>query len=481
MLEEDPKTPRMKGLPKVHKQGTPMRPIISGIGSAPHRLAKLLAKPLSKMLGSLSDTHLKNSGDLLERLTEIDIKNKKLASFDVKALFTNVTVDGAMEAIKKVVSAMTQEDLPVPKADFLKLVRYCLEFGSFSFEDEEYVQHRGLAMGSPLSPVAACFYMEMLENEHFQKIMGDQSIWMRYIDDVIVVTPEETDLDEKLARLNEIDMNIQFTIEVENERKLPFLDMLIIRSEDKLKFKVYRKQTNKEDLIHFYSAHSDRMKSGIIIGFYLRAYRICSDEYLEEELAHLLSIFKELKYPEAMIIRCKRKATKIRSNKSKEKREKKKCKVIVVPHSQHVNTIAQFLKPADVIIVSRVGEKVGQILKGNNKQNNEKSIVYKIPCNGCTKPYYGETGRSLDVRLKEHRKDIQYQRDKTIVKHSQECGALPKWEDARSVKENIDKQTRIAIEAAVLEVKECMNPKTGRISLSETAAKLMLTVHKLNL
>ena len=73
------------------------------------------------------------------------------------------------------------------------------------------------------------------------------------------------------------------------------------------------------------------------------------------------------------------------------------------------------------------------------------------------------------------------QRDKTIVKHSQECGALPKWEDARSVKENIDKQTRIAIEAAVLEVKECMNPKTGRISLSETAAKLMLTVHKLNL
>ena len=82
-------------------------------------------------------------------------------------------------------------------------------------------------------------------------------------------------------------MNIQFTIEVENERKLPFLDMLIVRSEDKLKFKVYRKETNKEDLIHFYSAHSDRVKSGIIIGFYLRACGICSDEYLEEELAHL--------------------------------------------------------------------------------------------------------------------------------------------------------------------------------------------------
>ena len=51
----------------------------------------------------------------------------------------------------------------------------------------------------------------------------------------------------------------------------------------------------------------------------------------------------------------------------------------------------------------------------------------------------------------------------------------------RSVKENIDKQTRLAIEeAALLEVEECMNPKTGRSSLSETAAKLMLAVHKLN-
>ena len=114
--------------------------------------------------------------------------------------------------------------------------------------------------------------------------------------------------------------------------------------------------------------------------------------------------------------------------------------MIVVPHFQHVNIIAQFLKPADVIIVIRVGKNLGQIVKGNSKQRIEKSIVYKIPCNDCNKPYYGETGRSLDVRLKEHIKDIQYQRDKTIVKHSQKCGALPKWEDARRVKENINKR-----------------------------------------
>ena len=76
-LEEDPTPPQMRGLPKVHKPGIPLRPITSGIGSAPHRLAKILAKPLTKSLGSLSDAHLRNSGDLLDRLKEVTFMRKK--------------------------------------------------------------------------------------------------------------------------------------------------------------------------------------------------------------------------------------------------------------------------------------------------------------------------------------------------------------------------------------------------------------------
>ena len=76
-LEQDPIPPRMRGLPKIHKQGIPMRPITSGIASAPHKLAKILAKPLTMTLGSLSDAHLKNSGDLIERLKQMQFNGKK--------------------------------------------------------------------------------------------------------------------------------------------------------------------------------------------------------------------------------------------------------------------------------------------------------------------------------------------------------------------------------------------------------------------
>ena len=40
LIEEAPSNPKMKGLPKIHKEGMPMRPITSGIGSAPHKLPK---------------------------------------------------------------------------------------------------------------------------------------------------------------------------------------------------------------------------------------------------------------------------------------------------------------------------------------------------------------------------------------------------------------------------------------------------------
>ena len=42
--------PRMYGLPKTHKVGTPLRPILSMVGSSHHELAKWLASILQPVL-----------------------------------------------------------------------------------------------------------------------------------------------------------------------------------------------------------------------------------------------------------------------------------------------------------------------------------------------------------------------------------------------------------------------------------------------
>ena len=57
-----------------------------------------------------------------------------------------------------------------------------------------------------------------------------------------------------LAFINSINDNIQFTSEFEQNGKLPFLDMEIIRQEQgNVKFSIYRKPTFSGTLLNFHS------------------------------------------------------------------------------------------------------------------------------------------------------------------------------------------------------------------------------------
>ena len=55
------------------------------------------------------------------------------------------------------------------------------------------------------------------------------------------------DLGETLQKLNDIDKNIEFTMEKASERNLPFLDCIISLNEKReIKTKVYRKPTHNQ-------------------------------------------------------------------------------------------------------------------------------------------------------------------------------------------------------------------------------------------
>ncbi|XP_043227718.1 uncharacterized protein LOC122384400 [Amphibalanus amphitrite] len=356
-----------------------MRPITSGVGSAPHRLAKILAKPLSSLLGTISSAHLKNSGDLLSRIKDLCIADKKLVSFDVKALFTNVPVDGALAAVERVLSNASDDDLPIPKRDFLTLVRLCVNFNSFIFDDKEFRQVSGLAMGSPLSAVLACLYMETMEEDHYKSILGEHNLWVRYVDDVLSCVPIDTNLTDLLRELNLVDPAIQFTVEEEENGRLPFLDTLLLRTGDSLKFTVYRKPTNRNDLIHYFSGHSQKVKSGVVIGFFLRALRICSQDLLQEEIDYITNTFLQLRYPLAKLISLRDKAKRIWSQSNTRvadvsERHAQNTLSVIAPYSPLTEQVQKLVGPA-LSIVAKGGQKIGGIFKRNKRESNRDSVV----------------------------------------------------------------------------------------------------------
>ena len=66
--------PRIYGLPKIHKEGVPLRPIVSAIGSPTHQLARELVRILNPLQGT-TDSHVKNSTDFVERIGQLSPKS----------------------------------------------------------------------------------------------------------------------------------------------------------------------------------------------------------------------------------------------------------------------------------------------------------------------------------------------------------------------------------------------------------------------
>ncbi|KAI4484083.1 hypothetical protein M0804_007539 [Polistes exclamans] len=92
-----------------------------------------------------------------------------------------------------------------------------------------------------------------------------------YVDDVVTAIPKDR-MDQTLKTLNSVNNRIQFTMEVENNGTLPFLDMNIIRNEDgSIVTNWYVKPTSSGRCINYNSNHPMSQKIGVVKGLLYRA------------------------------------------------------------------------------------------------------------------------------------------------------------------------------------------------------------------
>lgn len=188
-------TPRFYGLPKIHKPHVPLRPIVAGCGSVSHSLARLIADILKPMAGNTS-SFVKNSINFASHIHNINIgEEEEMASFDVESLYTSVPVDAAMKSVetylKRDRTLADRTDFEIP--DILTLLKFCLNHTYFVYNGQYYEQIKGLAMGSPVSPVVANIFMEMWEETALTSCPLDikPRMWLRYVDDTFTIIPKD--------------------------------------------------------------------------------------------------------------------------------------------------------------------------------------------------------------------------------------------------------------------------------------------------
>ncbi|KAG8233126.1 hypothetical protein J437_LFUL012552, partial [Ladona fulva] len=100
LLLQAPAPPSLYGLPKVLKEGVPLRPIVSAINSPTYHLAKFLSKLLAPYIGRCKH-HVKNSADFVKLLSKLRLDPKDLmVSFDVISLFTKVPIEDSLKLLR---------------------------------------------------------------------------------------------------------------------------------------------------------------------------------------------------------------------------------------------------------------------------------------------------------------------------------------------------------------------------------------------
>ena len=98
-------------------------------------------------------------------------------------------------------------------------------------------------MGSPVSVVGAEIVMQNIEEQALATYSETLPRCLRYVDDTITGV-HENKIDEVHEHLNKQNTNIQFTKEMEENGKVPFLDCLVTRDNITLRTTVYRKPTH---------------------------------------------------------------------------------------------------------------------------------------------------------------------------------------------------------------------------------------------
>src|SRR5678816_604036 len=155
-------------------------------------------------------------------------------------------------------------------------------------------------------------YMELTEFYHIlPHPLLNNSLWIRYVNDIFVSLPHNTNPNDVLNYINSIHPSVQYTIEMLSNNSIPFLDTLITWNNNHLQFTIYGKPTFAPNYIHWLSNnHSPNTKLAFLSSLFLRAFRICTPPLLAQETKYIHNTFKSLYYPEFFITKAFNKAKK---------------------------------------------------------------------------------------------------------------------------------------------------------------------------
>ena len=425
-----PQRPRLYGLPKTHKPGIPLRPILSMVGSSQHQVAQFLAELLQPVNLKFSKHCVQDSFSFVDilRTSNIEVSNCFICSFDIKSLFTNVPLTEVIDICVSEAYGATDQLVDMPVHVFKELLIFATKDVEFSFNDSMYRQIDGVAMGSPLGPLLANVFVGSLEEKLFDQHDGPL-LYKRYVDDVFAIFTCKNQCYDFLKRINHLHASIQFTCEEEINNKIAFLDVQIEKDLKNNKFltSVFRKNTFTGSYVKWESFCTKRRKVNLVSTLTHRAILLCSSTKLDAELDNIRSILGDNGYPLNLvnsIIDSKLKSS------SQTQLGPAKCPVslhlpfIGNPSHRFEKQISSAVSACFGAVTLRTVFHSKPLLPTNRKDPlptmKRSKIVYQYTCR-CDQRYVGRTGQRLETRVEQHLRKVESVRENQSTTRTKNC------------------------------------------------------------
>lgn len=475
--ESEPRPRRFYMLPKIHKnpeQWTvpfripPGRPIVSDCGSETYQTAEYIDYFLNP-LSVKHPSYVKDTYHFIGMIKNLKIPHNSLFfTIDIDSLYTNIDTKAGLTAVKNILQKYPQQDRP--DRQLLALLEINLTRNDFEFNNQFFLQIKGVAMGKKFAPAYANIFMAEWEEAALGKCPQKPFLYVRYLDDIFGIwTHSQEEFTEFIQILDTHDPSIRLKHKSDHH-SIDFLDTTVYKGElfqtdQSLDIKVFFKETDTHSLLFKTSFHPTHTYKGLIKSQLIRFQRICTQD--SDFMGAVNTLFAALKnrgYCRSFLRRCLRtfrnrkpasdkdfiplittfsSASRLLNNKFKKNFREIIASSGLLDNHQVISAYRRNKNLKDYLVRARLPpiqpKRSTNILsdtlvKLEYVQNRINKTIYKVTqiftpqtcncvyiifCSQCGTQYIGETKNSISTRMTQHRYNIRHKKEThtLLVKH----------------------------------------------------------------
>lgn len=274
---------------------------------------------------------------------------------------------------------------------------------------------------------------------------------------------------------NSFNESIQFTVEIEKDRKIAFLDLWIIRSEaGSIKTDWHHKETWSGRYLNFDSNMPFSYKRNTIKILTDKIIQLSDPEFHKKNFELMTNTLVNNGYPKKFIRQTvERTLDKIGEKRIGREKTDEKGKFIAIPYVKGLfEQIKAIFQDTDKTIVGKgtnnLNSHVFSRLKDKIPKLQQSHVVYNIPCS-CELRYVGETKNRLKTREDAHNYNIKIgnANHSALCEHAIRTKHTPKWDEVEILfKDRNHKSRQIKEMIGIKKTQNNVNKKTDTLFLS---------------